>query len=140
MIIKENTKIKIGVDLHGVIDDNTDLFKSISSMLLFSNLCDVNIYIISGPPKTDVLKELNQLKIYKNVHYTEIYTIVDFLKEQDVEMWLDYKNTWWASDEDWWEAKAKICEKLDIDIMIDNTNRYKPYFDKRNIKFIVYTN
>jgi len=108
-------------------------------MLLFGDLGDVEIYVISGPPKIDVLKELNQLRIYQGVHYTDVYTIVDFLKEKDVEMWLDYKNTWWASDENWWGAKAKICEKLNIDLMIDNTNKYKPYFDKKNIKFIIYT-
>jgi len=138
MAEKIDTTIKIGVDLHGVIDDNVDLFKIISAMLLFGDLGNVEIYVISGPPKNEVLEELNKLRIYQGVHYTNIYTIVDFLKEQDVKMWLDYKNTWWASDKDWWRAKAKICEQLGIDLMIDDTKNYKKYFKETNIKFVLY--
>jgi len=138
MAKKIEREIRIGVDLHGVIDDNVDLFKIISAMLLFGDIGNVKIYVISGPPKNEVLEELNKLRIYQGVHYTDVYTIVDFLKEQDVKMWLDYKNTWWASDKDWWGAKAKISEQLDIDLMIDNTKNYKKYFKEINIKFVLY--
>lgn len=138
--------IRIGVDLHGVVDRNIYLFKCLSESLLFSNLLNdkgeeegIKVYIISGPPKKEVIEELLSMGIYHGVHYTDVYTIVDFLQSQpDVKMWKDDKNTWWTDDESWWGAKAKICKQLGINIMIDNTDKYKSYFKGTGIKFIIY--
>jgi len=138
MHIESTAAIRIGVDLHGVIDNNVVLFKALSEILLLNKEVPIEIYVISGPPKEDVLIELDGLQLYKNINYTDIYTIVDFLKSKGVKMWLDHKNTWWASDEDWWGAKAKICDQLCIDVMIDNTDRYKQYFNNISTKFVIY--
>jgi len=128
--------INIGVDLHGVIDSNIDLFETLSIAV---RLHGCKIYIISGPPKEDVEKELENIRVYKDIHYDELFTIVNYLKSIKAKMWLGEKNTWWASDEDWWGAKAAICEHLKIDIMIDNTEMYKPYFKNIKTKFLLYT-
>lgn len=127
--------LKIGVDLHGVIDRNDIIFKMLSVAVRLSG---VKIYIISGPPKEDVEKELRSLNIFKSIHYDEVHTIVDYLRTQPVEMWKDEKNTWWTADENWWSAKSAICKKLGITLMIDNTDKYKPYFKGTGIKFILY--
>jgi len=129
--------IKVGVDLHGVIDANTSLFRYLSFILKQG---DVKIYVISGPPTENVKKELEALNLVEGTHYDEIYTIVDFLQTQpDIEMWKDEKDTWWTDDENWWGSKAKICKILGIDVMIDNTDKYMSYFEGSGIKFILYT-
>lgn len=127
--------IKIGVDLHGVIDRNIELFKILSVAV---RLCGVKIYVISGPPSDDVEKELHSMYISKSIHYDEVCTIVDYLQTQPVDMWKDEKNTWWTQEENWWSAKAAICKELGITMMIDNTDKYKPYFKGTGIKFILY--
>ena len=129
-------EIRIGVDLHGVIDRNIKLFKRMAYMRHFSN---IKIYVISGPPTSDVEQQLESIGIHKDIHYDHIATIVDFLRSQkDIEMWKDDKDTWWTSDENWWSAKAKICQELGISLMIDNTDRYKSYFEGTGIKFVLY--
>lgn len=136
--------IKIGVDLHGVIDSHVSMFKKLSFFILSFNRMmriapEVELYIISGPPKEDVIKELEQYGIVEGSNYTDVYTIVDFLRTQpDVNMWKDEKGTWWTEEENWWGAKAKICKQLGINVMVDNTDKYKPYFKGTGIRFVLY--
>ena len=116
--------MKMGFDLHGVLD-TTDWHKNLSD-LIKSN----KIYIITGPPKTDAIAELTKLKYLKDIHYHEVISVVDFLKESNCEMWKDEKDTWWASEEDWWSSKAKICKENGISIMFDDKEKYQSYFRK----------
>lgn len=125
----------LGIDLHGVIDSDIESFKSMLE-------CQPNIgdklYIISGPPKVDIERELNEYGLYRDIHFDEVFSVVDFLKETNVKMWLDKNGRWWASEEDWWSSKAKICEKYNVDTMIDNEKKYQQYFKEKKIEFILY--
>lgn len=125
----------IGIDLHGVIDSDIEWAKKILDSLMF----DFGINIISGPPKADIEKELNKYGLYRDIHFDAVFSVVDFLKEKDVKMWTDEKDTWWASDKDWWSSKAEICEKYNVDIMIDDKERYQQYFKDKKTKFLLYT-
>jgi len=124
--------MKIGVDLHGVIDSDPALFKKI--MILKNR----DVYIISGPPKTEIVAELEALGIKKELHYKEVYSIVDFLKEQGVEMWQDENGRWWSNEEDWLSSKAKICDKLSLRYMFDDKDMYRPAFDNIKTEFVLY--
>ncbi len=132
----------IGVDLHGVIDDDPNWFRSFIGMLTIesgkyrepmSTVC-----IISGPPKEDIAEELKKHKFIHGLDFDEIYSVVDHLKEKGVEMWQDDRGRWWANDEDWWRAKAEICEKYIVDIMIDDKKEWAPHFKNIKTKFLLY--
>lgn len=130
--------MKIGIDFHGVIDDDIKLAKAVLTKLMIETL-HIAIYVISGPPKVDMEKYLNGYGFYQEVHFDEVLSIVDFLKARDVKMWTDEKGRWWASDKDWWSSKAEICEAHNIDIMIDDNERYQQYFKNKKTKFLLYT-
>jgi hypothetical protein len=53
-------------------------------------------------------------------------------------MWQDEKGRWWTHDEEWWKAKAEICEKHKVDIMIDDKKEWAPYFKDIKTKFLLY--
>jgi len=125
----------LGIDLHGVIDDNIHYFKS----MLESTIRYQDIYIISGPPKIDIKRELDKHSLYQGLHFDRVFSVVDFLKGKNVKMWTDERGRWWASDEDWWSSKAEICEKYDVDVMIDDKKRYQQYFKDKKTKFLLYT-
>jgi len=125
----------IGIDFHGVIDDDIEWAKAVLEDLMSS---DFNIDIISGPPKADIEKELNKHGLYQGLHFDIIFSIVDFLQEENIKMWTDEKGRWWASEEDWWSSKAGICEKHGVDIMIDDKERYQQYFRHKKTKFLLY--
>ena len=128
---------KVGIDLHGVIDSNIDLFKMLLENFYYLN---VEVHIISGPPVVDIKQELNEYGLKEDLHYKFIYSVVDYLKSKNIPMWLGKEGTWWAGDEYWWGAKAEICYYKNIDIMLDDSKRYKPDFEKIKTKFILYNN
>jgi len=127
--------MKVGIDLHGVIDSDPDLFKR---LLLFMSLKDREVYIVSGPPKVEIVAELEELGFEKDMHYKEVYSIVDFLKENGVEMWQDENRRWWSNEEDWLSSKAKICDKLSLEYMLDDKEMYRPAFDNIETEFVLY--
>jgi len=127
---------RIGIDVHGVIDKDSEFAKK--HMKKFINI-GVEIYIISGPPVYEIKQELFSMGIIENIHYNKVLSIVDHLRSKNVEMWLDHKNTWWADESYWWRSKSEICEKMNIDIMIDNTETYKPYFKDIKTKFVLWS-
>ena len=123
---------RYGYDLHGVIDKRVDFYLGYFETLIKEGN---EIWVVSGPPAEQIKKELANLGFKEKQHFTGIVSVVDFLKAQDAKMWTDYKDTWWASDEDWWSAKAKICQKYEVEVMFDDKGRYAPYFDAIGIKF-----
>lgn len=120
---------KIACDLHGVIDNDPILFKALFKVLKQAGKA---IYIVSGPPEEQIKNELAVLRILQWHHYSEIYSVVDHLKEKGVKMWLDEKNTWWAAEKDWWKAKGEICRKIRADILIDDHIQFKQGFPKEH--------
>jgi len=124
----------LGIDLHGVIDSDIKNFKPL--LEIFWN----KVYIISGPPKADIEKELNKHGLYQGLHFNKVFSVVDFLKEKSgVNMWTDEQGRWWASEEDWWSSKAAICEKHGVDIMIDDKEKFGRHFKDKKTKFLLYT-
>ena len=140
---------RLGFDLHGVLHPTDEQLKEwFPDMSIFIDgmegarrvIIDLfkrylealgetrEVWIVSGPPRLEVMEELGLLGYRRGVHYKEIASVVDFLKNEEVHMWQDDKKTWWASSEDWWGAKAKICEKYNINVMVDDQERYGPYF------------
>ncbi len=129
----------IGIDLHGVIDDDPIWFRDQLEGILAMPTGDYgDVYIISGPPKEDIRKELEKHKLYQGIHFDEIFSVVDHLKEKGAEMWQDDRDRWWSHDEEWWKAKAEICEKHKVDMMIDDKKEWAPYFKNIKTKFLLY--
>lgn len=127
--------MKIGIDLHGVIDSDPGFFKDI---LGFMSTNGVEVYIVSGPPVADIIVELEKLGIEKETHYKNVYSVVDFLKESGVKMWQDDRDRWWTNDNDWWDSKAKICDKHSLESMLDDKEMYEPAFKDIETEFILY--
>lgn len=125
--------MRLGYDLHGSVDRVPEFYKFYFQATMEET--GNEIWIISGPPTEEIEKELKDLGFEKGVHYIAAVSVVDFLRARGCKMWLDEKNTWWASDEDWWSSKAEICKECQIEVMLDNNGKYAPYFDKLGLKF-----
>jgi hypothetical protein len=132
----------IGIDLHGVIDDDPDWFHGYIINLMTEcgrwNEPVNTVCIISGPPREDILKELEKLEFHHHAEFDEIYSVVDHLQEKGIEMWQDDNGRWWTHDEDWWKAKAEICEKHNVDVLIDDKKEWGEHFKHIKTKFLLY--
>ena len=127
--------MRIGIDLHGVIDSDPDFFKKLLKYLISSG---IEVHIVSGPPVVEIISELEELKIEEKIHYHKVHSIVDFLKKSGVVMWNDEKGRWWSNEKDWCNSKSWICWKYGIDCMVDDKVMYKAGFDSFGISFILF--
>ena len=71
--------LKIGIDLHGVIDSNVYKFKS---FILACKDVGMTVYIISGPNVEFIKKELQDHKIIRGPHYDGVFSVVDHIEEK----------------------------------------------------------
>ena len=113
----------IAVDLHGVLTDDPNEFKQMMTDLKAKGH---KIYVMSGPPKIEVEAELEELG-YTEKHFDYVLSVVDYLKEQKVNMWQDEKLEWWADSSAWWPSKGQMCELYHIDVIFDNSIEYKEF-------------
>lgn len=115
-----NKILKIGLDIHGVIDAFPERFKLLSNAL-FSHGAEV--HIITGI-KWDPIVE-NKL-IEAGIKFTHYFSIVDYLEKQGFIRWdngLPY-----ADDLKWNFAKRDYCHSQGIDFMIDDSPIYGATF------------
>ena len=111
-----DTKSKIGVDFHGVINTRPDFFREFCREALKIGL---EIYIISGGPRETILAYLNQYQI----PYTKLWCIYDYYEQRhQVEFYDD--GSFHVADELWNKAKAEYCKEQKICVHIDDSAIY----------------
>lgn len=117
--------MKIGLDLHGIINTHPSFFSALTQSLKKDNH---EIHILTGSHlKENKIEE--ELKNY-GIAYTHIFSIADFHREnKTADMWYDTNGEPWISDLDWDKTKADYCEKNKIDFCIDDTARYANHFN-----------
>jgi hypothetical protein len=120
--------MKIGFDIHGVIDSNIDFFTQV-----INDLYDKGneIHILTGALYKDVEHVL------KNIKYDKFFSILQYHKDIGTKMWEDERGSWIDKDE-WNKTKGDYCNRNNIDIHIDDSIEYSEYFEKNS--FAHYTN
>lgn len=126
---------KIGIDFHGVLEECKDdeYIKELLESLNY--FCFV--HVVSGPPLEQLNKELIEAGYEIGKHYISAISTVDYMKSKNIEMWQDENGDWWTDEDTWWDSKSMICEEYDIDILIDDSIKYKDAF-KNKKKFFHY--
>jgi len=125
--------MKIAVDLHGTITRYPEKFMWMMSSWITAG---DEVFVLSGPPKDEVLAELESLGFIRGIHFNHVVSIVDYLMNgKKVRMWQDEKNSWWSEPEHWWSAKADLCEEFGADVLIDDTAKYAEKLDTNRTMF-----
>jgi len=123
--------MRIAFDVHGTLDADVTVRNFFD---LLDSCPEYEVFIISGPPKDEIEKELLQLGII--IDDSRIISVVDFLKYKGVPM-EERNGSWWCDEEAWWESKGLICREYHIDIIIDDKIRYKRYMPE-STKFMLW--
>lgn len=122
-IYKPTYKMKIGLDIHHCIDYDTVFFSELSRTLIANGH---EVHITTGSMITDKLKE--ELVSY-GMKWTNLWSISDYYKSKPgIEMWYDEKGRPWVDDELWDMAKGDYAKLNNLDLTLDDTERYKKYF------------
>ena len=123
--------MKLGLDIHGVLDSNPKLFINIAKQY-------DEVHIITGgsfaDTKYDLIGDLVQLGVdaglENKVWWDEQFSVYDYLLETQAKTneELGIASHHPFPDEIWNKVKAEYCEKHKIDLHIDDMMQYLQYF------------
>jgi len=129
--------MKVAFDLHGVIDTYPDI---ICPMITLLYKMGNKICVVSGPGEFLIREQLQKIDFFNKCpevsRFIPIYSVVEFLINSGVHTWKDKNGDVWADDQNWWDSKAKICQKEKVDYIIDDSEKYKSAFELIDCKFI----
>ena len=127
--------IKLGLDLHGVIDVAPGFFSALAAQMIDKGH---EVSIITGREDSPELRE--ELKAC-NMDYNSILSITTYQKQLGTPVcYLNDDPTQPMMDPRVWNpSKAILCATAGIDIMIDDSVLYEPYFRDTKTQYIVYT-
>ena len=114
--------MKIGLDIHGVINAKPELFSVLSKLIV--NSCG-EVHIITG--ELDSPKVRDELKNF-GITYTHFFSISSYHLAIGTEVWYKDKNHPCMDEVIWNSTKAIYCEKNKIDLHIDDSLIYGKYF------------
>ncbi len=128
----EANKIKVSIDLHGVIDEDKEKWESFARDLYEDNN---KVYILTGSSYNDALDDLNSLGFDLTI-IEEIISTTDYLINEGYKWEYDKHNRPSFELPAWWGAKAELIKKYNIELHFDNESRYKGYFWPGGVGFI----
>ena len=112
--------MKIGLDIHGVIDAHRPFFAEFSKLLVANGH---EVHVMTGPRfkalKPDELKDIT---------YTHFFSIVDHCVENNVEVVYDGDGNPWIDQYEWNKAKGDYARLHKIDLVIDDSVDYPKFF------------
>jgi hypothetical protein len=119
--------MKLGLDIHGVIDSNPKSFAFMSQSVISNN---GEVHIITGGSWTTELE--NQLKDY-GIQWTSHFSVYDYLVDSGIDsigtIQFPDGTIQEKFDYDLWDTiKAGYCKSNEIDLHIDDTEVYSKYF------------
>lgn len=122
-------KLKIGLDLHGVITDAAPLFAELSKMLVAAGH---EVHIITGPRKSPTL--LGELAQH-GISYTHIFSITDHHIEIGTAIEFDAKGNPFMDEYLWDKTKAEYCMREGIHLHFDDSDAYDYFFKTPYARF-----
>lgn len=125
----EKKKLKIAIDIHGVIDSLPELFSLITELMVGANH---EVHVLTGSKWNKEIED--QLESF-GIKYTHHFSITDYHLSIGTKMRYSTPNDPWIETGDkkqdeilWDRTKGDYCEKHKIDLCIDDTLRYNDYF------------
>ncbi|MCR8922342.1 hypothetical protein NO559_06135 [Dasania sp. GY-MA-18] len=117
-----NNKLKVGIDIHGVIDTFPERFKYLSTALYKDG---AEVHIVTGI-KRDAC--VDKLLADAGIMFTHYFSIVEHLEatEENIK-WVNGRP--YAAEDKWDNAKRDYCKAQGIDLMFDDSPIYLPTFN-----------
>ena len=122
--------MKIGLDIHGVIDRQPAFFSFLSYTLMGAGH---EVHIITGKKITKKL--ISRLRKYKMV-WTKLHSITDFNEKRGVKVKYKTPNNPVMDPRAWNSAKARICKEEGIDTHFDDSHVYGNWFKRLKVKTV----
>lgn len=114
-------KFKLGLDFHGVLDDDREYFSNLSRRVLNEG---GEVHVITGSQDTPELRD----KIARlGVVFSHFFSISTYHTDIGTTVWEDDRGPWMDADV-WDKSKAEYCLRHGINIHIDDSPVYGKHF------------
>ena len=115
--------IRIGIDIHGMIDYDPKFFFSFSSTMVEAGH---EIHIMTGSEIQPAI--VAELRGY-GIMWTHLFSISDYYKNKpNVKLWRDERGRPWVDPDLWNQAKGLYAKEQNLDLVLDDTQEYGQYF------------
>lgn len=111
-----NSKLRIGIDFHGVITEKPSFFRDFSILVQEHGH---SVHVLSGGPYS-MVKDFLDAWGFKYVH---IFSLVDYFASRGLVEYFENGN-FKVPDNLWNKAKADYCYERRISVHIDDTPHY----------------
>lgn len=125
---KSQEKKKIGFDLHGVIDANSDFFRLLLKDLIKQGW---EIHIITGARWEKEKHTLRKLKI----PFTHFFSIIDYHTSIGTSIQWDKEGNPHMDDYKWSQTKAIYCKAHGINMHFDDSDTYGFFFKTPYLRY-----
>ena len=117
-------KLKIGLDIHGVIDREPQFFIAFAKLI---RQFGGEVHIITGTPYSEAE---NLLLSYNNSieWWDHFFSIDDYLFEKKTPFEIDKRGGRYYDEAQWNRAKGVYCAEKKIDLHIDDSEIYGEFF------------
>ncbi|MFA6158371.1 MAG: hypothetical protein WC763_01975 [Candidatus Paceibacterota bacterium] len=116
-----NQRIKIGLDLHGVVDTRPDFFKTLTKLLVDNGH---EVHIITGAKSEAEMARIREL----GISFTHLFSITDHHIKAGTALRWDEKGDPHLDPYLWDKTKAEYCKEHSIDLHLDDSDTYGYFF------------
>ena len=114
--------MKLGLDIHGVIDKYPEAFAAVSKAMVAAGH---EVHIITGPYDSPELRaDLERFGIV----FTHFFSMAGYHQDIGTPIRHDERGRPWLDDELWNKTKGEYCEQVGIDLHIDDSDDYWRHF------------
>lgn len=114
--------MKIGLDLHCVIDYDPVFFSKFSKAIINGG---GEIHIMTG---SSITPELEEELLKYGMMWTALFSIADYWKNKPgIDFWYDEKGRPWVDENLWNQAKGLYAQEKGLDLLMDDTLVYKNF-------------
>ena len=125
--------MNISVDLHGTINRYPDKFRKLMEDWKGNGH---QVTVMTGPPKDEAEDELMILGFVRGKHYDHVISITEYLRDFLKVKIKKNEDGLYTDPLNWWPAKGDLCNRFNIDILIDDTQEYGRFLDKSKTMFL----
>jgi hypothetical protein len=111
--------MRIGLDLHGVIDRFPHEFALITRRWV--DICGHEVHIVTGEGWATAERQMDGFR------YTHRFSIVDHHRAIGTKMELK-ESGWWMPQDEWDRTKGDYAQRVGLSVHFEDTLRYAPWF------------
>jgi len=120
--------MKIGLDIHGVIDTYPELFAKLSRDW---TVAGHEVYIITGEPRETSVQTVVDAGMLYMENFKDFFSIVDWhIDHKTPSLRQDDQGHYWVDRNEWIGTKGLIATELGLDMHFDDCIEYFEYFPK----------